>query len=64
MSKKKNEDKPKVHKELEGFNIEINSFGEINGTHSIEELRAFLDKHVVDKKLKDRDDLDVKREEE
>ena len=64
MSKKKNEDKPKVHKELEGFNIEINSFGEINGTHSIEELREFLDKHVVDKKLKDRDDLDVKREEE
>ena len=60
--KKAKEATPKVHPELEGFNIEVNSFGEIVSTHKIDELRAFLDKNVVDKKLKDRDDLDVKRE--
>lgn len=55
---------PKVHKELEGFNIEINEFGEIVSTMSHEQLNAFLDKKVVDKKLKDREDLDVRRDEE
>ncbi|MGB0524246.1 MAG: hypothetical protein ACPGJS_14855 [Flammeovirgaceae bacterium] len=66
MSKKKNPDKkkPKVHPDLEGFDIKINSFGEITSSHSVEELNKFLNKNVVDKKLKDRDDLDVKREEE
>lgn len=64
MAKKKENDTPKVHEELKGFNIEVNSFGEINSTHSIEELRAFLDKNVVDKKLKDREDLEVKRSED
>ena len=57
-------DKPKVHKDLEGFNIEINEFGEIKSTMDADQLNAFLNKEVVDKKLKDRDDLDVKRDEE
>mgnify|MGYP006429706183 CR=1 FL=1 len=61
---KKDSQSPKVHSELDGFNIEVNSFGEIVSTHKIDELRAFLDKNVVDKKLKDREDLDVKREED
>lgn len=63
-NKKKDSKKPKVHPELEGFNIEVNSFGEIVSTHKIDELRSFLDKNVVDKKLKDREDLDVKREDD
>ena len=65
MSKKKKDGKqtPSVHEKLQGFDIQINSFGEINSTVSIEDLNTFLDKQVVDKKLKDRDDLDVKREE-
>ena len=67
MSKKKKQDKdkkPSVHDELDGFDIKINSFGEINSSMPIEKLNQFLDKKVVDKKLKDREDLDVKREEE
>ena len=64
MSKKKKteEKKPKVHADLEGFDIKINSFGEISSSHSIEDLNKFLNKNVVDKKLKDREDLDVKRD--
>lgn len=60
--KPKAEEKPKVHPALEGFDITINSFGEIVRSHSIEDLNKFLDKNVVDKKLKDRDDLDVAKE--
>ncbi len=66
MSKKKEnpDKKPKVHDDLKGFDIEINKFGEINSSMPIEELNKFLNKKVVDKKLKNRDDLDVKRDEE
>ena len=64
MAKKKEKKQPKVHSELEGFDIKINAQGEIESTHSIDDLNKFLDKNVVDKKLKDREDLDVKREEE
>lgn len=64
MSKKKKEEAPKVHKDLEGFNIYINNQGEVTSTFELDKINEFLDKQVVDKKLKDRDDLDVKREEE
>jgi hypothetical protein len=61
---KKTEKKPKVHPDLDGFDIRINASGEIESNRSIEELNLFLNKNLVDKKLKDRDDLDVKRDEE
>jgi hypothetical protein len=54
---KKNEN-PKVHKDLEGFNMSIDSFGEISSSFPIDKLNEFLNKNVEDKKLKDRDDLD------
>ena len=55
---KKNEDKkPKVNKELKGFDITVNSFGEINSTFDLDKLNEFLDKNVEDKKLKNRNDL-------
>jgi hypothetical protein len=65
MSKKKDsaDKKPKVHDDLKGFDIKVNSFGEINSSMPIDELNKFLNKKVIDKKLKNRDDLDVKREE-
>ncbi len=44
--------KPRVHKELEGFDIRINAFGEIVSTLDIEKINEFLDKHVDDKKLR------------
>ncbi|MCU0415547.1 MAG: hypothetical protein MUE33_00040 [Cytophagaceae bacterium] len=58
MAKKKKNDaqKPKVNKDLDGLNININSFGEIKSNLSIDAINAFLDKNVDDKKLRDRSD--------
>ena len=53
-SKKK--DIPKVNEELEGFKMNINSFGEISSSFSIDKINAFLNKNVDDKKLRDRED--------
>ncbi|MBB6327045.1 hypothetical protein FHS59_002673 [Algoriphagus iocasae] len=60
MAKKKNKKDadPKVHEDLKGFKMDINSFGEINSSFSIDKINEFLNKNVEDKKLKDRDDLD------
>ncbi|UCS94786.1 hypothetical protein KZP23_07190 [Echinicola marina] len=59
MAKKpKKEENPKVNPELEGFKMNINSFGEISSSFSIDKINEFLNKNVEDKKLKDRDDLD------
>jgi len=59
MAKKpKKEETPKVHKDLEGFQMSINSFGEISSSFSIDKLNEFLNKNVEDKKLKDREDMD------
>jgi hypothetical protein len=51
------EPKPRVHKELEGFNIQINSFGEISNSYDIDKINQFLNKTVDDKKLRHRADL-------
>ncbi len=45
-------EKPRVHKDLEGFDIKINSFGEINASIDIDQINQFLNKHVDDKKLR------------
>lgn len=55
--KPKNKELPRVHKELEGFDIEINSFGEISTSFSIDRINEFLNKNVDDKKLRHRKDL-------
>lgn len=62
MTKKKKSKKvdPKVHEDLEGFKMDINSFGEISSSFSIDKINEFLNKNVEDKKLKDRDDLEDK----
>lgn len=54
--KKKKEEDPKVHDELKGFKMEINSFGEISSSFSIDKINEFLNKNVEDKKLKDREE--------
>ncbi len=46
--------KARVHKELEGFEIKVNPLGEIISNYTIEEVNAFLGRHVRDKKLVDR----------
>jgi hypothetical protein len=66
MAKKKpnsdENDKPRVHKELEGFDIQINSFGEITTSFDIDKINQFLNKTVDDKKLRHRTDLNLKGE--
>lgn len=50
--------KPKVHKDLDGFEISINQFGELSSNMAIEKLNEFLNKNVDDKKLAERDDYE------
>ncbi len=54
MNKKKNTTKPKLHKDLEGFSISVNQFGEIKSTMPIEKLNEFLNEKIspVKKKTK------------
>jgi hypothetical protein len=51
MSKKKKSDKPKLHKDLEGFSISVNQFGEIKSTFPIDRLNEFLNEKTNDKKV-------------
>ncbi len=51
------QDKPKVHADLEGFDIRINEFGEIVPNVDIEKINQFLNENVDDKKLRNRTDL-------
>ena len=53
--KKDTEEKAKVHEELEGLDITINEFGQIESTHDLQDIAKFLNKHVEDKKLEGRD---------
>jgi len=66
MAKKKinpdENEKPRVHKELEGFDIQINSFGEITTSFDIDKINQFLNRTVDDKKLRHRTDLNLKGE--
>ncbi|MDN3668958.1 hypothetical protein QWY93_06430 [Echinicola jeungdonensis] len=60
MAKKsKKEENPKVNPELEGFKMNINSFGEISSSFSIDKINEFLNQNVEDKKLKDRKDMEA-----
>ena len=45
---------PQVHTDLQGFDIKINAFGEIEYTRPMEDVIRFLNKKVVDKKLQGR----------
>jgi hypothetical protein len=62
MSKKEGKSeqkpKPKVHKDLQGFDVSIDQFGEITSNMRIEKINEFLDKNVDDKKLAERDDYE------
>jgi hypothetical protein len=60
MDKKKKTEKPKpkVHQELNGFDISIDQFGEIRSNMNIEKINDFLNENVDDKKLAEREDYD------
>jgi hypothetical protein len=53
-SKKK---KPRVHTQLDGFEVSINQFGELQSNMAIEKINKFLDENVDDKKLEDREEF-------
>jgi len=48
---------PRVHPDLAGFNIEINSLGEIKTNYDLDQLNLFLNKNVKDKKFRGREDI-------
>ncbi|MBL7839185.1 MAG: hypothetical protein E6Q96_03620 [Cyclobacteriaceae bacterium] len=50
--------KPRVHKDLQGFEVSVNQFGELNASMSIDKINEFLNKNVEDKKLIDRDETE------
>jgi hypothetical protein len=56
MKKKKEPKKAVVHPELDGFNIEVDDFGKIKMNYDVGKLNEFLNKHVDDKKLRNRED--------
>jgi hypothetical protein len=66
MSKKdkpvKKQPKPKVHKDLQGFEVSIDQFGEIRSNMNIEKINEFLNKNVEDKKLVERDEAEEEKE--
>ena len=53
----KNDEKPRVHPELEGFEIRINPLGEVTSSYDIDKINLFLNRHVEDKKFRDRHDI-------
>jgi hypothetical protein len=54
--------KPRVHKELDGFEVSIDQFGELKSNMKIEKLNEFLNENVDDKKLAEREDYgDLKK---
>ena len=65
MSKKKTsgkglkiQPKPRVHRDLDGLEVSIDTFGEIRSNMNVEKINEFLNKNVDDKKLAERGDYD------
>ena len=65
MSKKKTsgkglkiQPKPRVHRDLDGLEVSIDTFGEIRSNMNVEKINEFLNKNVDDKKLVERGDYD------
>ena len=52
-------EKPRVNKDLKGFEISINQFGEIKSNLKIESINEFLNENVDDKKLAERQDYEA-----
>jgi hypothetical protein len=55
--------KARVHKSLNGLEVSIGSFGEIQSTMNIEKINSFLDENVDDKKLIEQKEHDQKKKE-
>lgn len=53
--------KPRVHKDLDGFEVSIGQFGELKSNMDIEKINEFLNKNVDDKKFLERDVVQSKK---
>lgn len=51
--KMKKDGDAEVHKDLEGFDIGVNEFGEIKTNLAVDKLNSFLNKNLDDKKIGD-----------
>jgi len=51
--KMKKRGNPSVHNELDGFDIKINPFGELQSNFEIDKINDFLNENIDDKKLTD-----------
>ena len=60
----KKKDAPRVNAELEGFELQVDSFGEIRSNLSVDKINEFLNRNVDDKKLRDRNNLSEEEKEE
>lgn len=58
---KKDSNQPELHRELEGFTINVNEFGEIRTSMPLDKLNEFLNKHLHDKKLGNKGDEPKKK---
>lgn len=54
------QDHPDVHKELEGLDININEFGQISSTVSIERINDFLNQKLREKEGNENGPIDPK----
>lgn len=54
---------PRVHRELSGFEVSINQFGELQSNMNIEKINKFLDENVDDKKLLEKEEKERLRNE-
>lgn len=63
MANEKKRKKSKVNPELDGLNVEIDTFGEIKFNYNIDKINEFLDKNVDDKKLRNHPDKGDESEE-
>jgi len=50
--KMKKDGDPEVHEDLKGFDIKIDTFGEIKSNIIVDKLNNFLNENVDDKKLR------------
>jgi len=60
MDKKK---RKQIHEDLEGFDVKINRFGQIESNFNIDKVNEFLNKNTHNKKLKVKKDPAEEEEE-
>jgi hypothetical protein len=51
-----------VHKDLDGFEVSIGQFGELQSNMNIEKINDFLNKNVDDKKLLEKEAAESAKE--